>query len=374
MNRYADLTKYNGSSPLARGLHRRHPQIGRDPGIIPARAGFTAQGPPDCRRRRDHPRSRGVYRRRSLAARRRPGSSPLARGLRGAVPHVRATVGIIPARAGFTFRRRTRSRPRPDHPRSRGVYRSTTAPACRAPGSSPLARGLHDPADSGFVPVGIIPARAGFTSSTTTGTSSPGDHPRSRGVYATTTCTAALIPGSSPLARGLRPRQQLGGQRPGIIPARAGFTGPSHRCATRRRDHPRSRGVYSGRSARRRGPSDHPRSRGVYFTSSHTFLMPVGSSPLARGLPMVVDDNPSDPGIIPARAGFTVMPRSITAALKDHPRSRGVYLRAFVDDDGAWGSSPLARGLRRGAIVIGREDRIIPARAGFTSSASCRSS
>ena len=89
---------------------------------------------------------------------------------------------------------------------------------------------------------------------------------------------------------------------------------------------------------------------------------------------MVVDDNPSDPGIIPARAGFTVMPRSITAALKDHPRSRGVYLRAFVDDDGAWGSSPLARGLRRGAIVIGREDRIIPARAGFTSSASCRSS
>ena len=264
MNRYADLTKYNGSSPLARGLHRRHPQIGRDPGIIPARAGFTAQGPPDCRRRRDHPRSRGVYRRRSLAARRRPGSSPLARGLRGAVPHVRATVGIIPARAGFTFRRRTRSRPRPDHPRSRGVYRSTTAPACRAPGSSPLARGLHDPADSGFVPVGIIPARAGFTSSTTTGTSSPGDHPRSRGVYANN--AAALIQqiGSSPLARGLpgpltgapldvgiiparagfTPGGPLGGEGLRIIPARAGFTVRVVRVPLPRGDHPRSRGVY----------------------------------------------------------------------------------------------------------------------------------
>ena len=50
----------------------------------------------------------------------------------------------------------------------------------------------------------------------------------------------------------------------------------------------------------------------------------------------------------------------------DHPRSRGVYslsIRVFEDK---LGSSPLARGLhaRRAALV--RENRIIPARAGFT--------
>ena len=50
----------------------------------------------------DHPRSRGVYLRGLYQYKGKSGSSPLARGL----PHLfhvkLASIGIIPARAGFT--------------------------------------------------------------------------------------------------------------------------------------------------------------------------------------------------------------------------------------------------------------------------------
>ena len=179
-----------GSSPLARGLragpgrhavavpdHPRsrgvygHGAAWLEPaaGIIPARAGFTA----DCRstscRPPDHPRSRGVYPP-SLTAWTDPkGSSPLARGL----PRVRvaAALGgrIIPARAGFTSHPGKHVRRYSDHPRSRGVYTVENAGEFATSGSSPLARGLL--ADRGYrrLDSGIIPARAGFTSSTRTG-------------------------------------------------------------------------------------------------------------------------------------------------------------------------------------------------------------
>ena len=50
------------------------------------------------------------------------------------------------------------------------------------------------------------------------------DHPRSRGVYRPSSSSSEMIPGSSPLARGLLapPRRCLCHRR--IIPARAGFT------------------------------------------------------------------------------------------------------------------------------------------------------
>ena len=50
-----------------------------------------------------------------------------------------------------------------------------------------------------------------------------------------------------------------------------------------------------------------------------------GSSPLARGLPVVVDR--AGPGfrIIPARAGLTPPPPHHSLLIGDHPRSRGFY-------------------------------------------------
>ena len=72
-------------------------------------------------------------------------------------------------------------------------------------GSSPLARGLPAPRHGGAAQVGIIPARAGFTSIEVT--------------------LDRQISGSSPLARGLQFSKRLASASRGIIPARAGFTG-----------------------------------------------------------------------------------------------------------------------------------------------------
>ena len=51
------------------------------------------------------------------------GSSPLARGLLDMHGVLKAGDRIIPARAGFTWRRKEHIGNMEDHPRSRGVYR-----------------------------------------------------------------------------------------------------------------------------------------------------------------------------------------------------------------------------------------------------------
>ena len=94
--------------------------------------------------------------------------------------------------------------------------------------------------------------------------------------------------------------------------------------------------------------------------------MGAGSSPLARGLLVESVAPPCEPGIIPARAGFTDAMTGITNFPTDHPRSRGVYGVLFVGLFIGLGSSPLARGLRTTSVVPVGESRIIPARAGFT--------
>ena len=71
--------------------------------IIPARAGFTEPEEERKHENTDHPRSRGVYSSSSSAHREAVGSSPLARGLRPQTKIVKVTHGIIPARAGFTY-------------------------------------------------------------------------------------------------------------------------------------------------------------------------------------------------------------------------------------------------------------------------------
>ena len=253
-----------GSSPLARGLHVAGDPPGGEFGIIPARAGFT--------RHRLRPRRQGA------------GSSPLARGLRPHLPVEHQRERIIPARAGFTVGGRFALVCRGDHPRSRGVYAEAEASESSASGSSPLARGLLIGALRAALAGGIIPARAGFTLRRGRLTRPRPDHPRSRGVYHTCfrarACTAdhprsrgVYAParvvgmpraGSSPLARGLLESLPEQTRKEGIIPARAGFT----MCG----------------SAATAPPPDHPRSRGVYPPNRGEDKWTAGSSPLARGL------------------------------------------------------------------------------------------
>ena len=213
-----------------------------------------------------------------------------------------------------------------DHPRSRGVYRSGEVFARVERGSSPLARGLRGDARGKSALKRIIPARAGFTLPARGGGGAAPDHPRSRGVYSVTCQSAGPSVGSSPLARGLRITATAVLASVRIIPARAGFTRTWRERWRRSADHPRSRGVYHGRS--------------------ELMMSRTGSSPLARGLPGPQGRHPAHGGIIPARAGFTNI-----------PEGRG---------SGILGSSPLARGLPPGRQGRSQRRGIIPARAGFT--------
>ena len=222
----------------------RNARVPRIRGIIPARAGFTLSSAGETSGARDHPRSRGVYTPRNRASRARAGSSPLARGLRVSRRLVRVLVGIIPARAGFTLGGGAFPLPCGDHPRSRGVYPRPHCTAPAAPGSSPLARGLRASKCPCRRRTRIIPARAGFTRDSTVASGTPRDHPRSRGVYCVIGAGVASVAGSSPFARGLQHVSRERARRSGIIPARAGFTSSQSSRGKRVGDHPRSRGVY----------------------------------------------------------------------------------------------------------------------------------
>ena len=341
---YGAITR--GSSPLARGLHPHGDLRAVGVWIIPARAGFTFCVLRLFRVYGDHPRSRGVYRSETPPRALKKGSSPLARGLRLRPGRPGLAGGIIPARAGFTVRRSAPAGEVGDHPRSRGVYASDgwTWPCTR--GSSPLARGLLPPVRPGRAGRRIIPARAGFTLTRTRRDPWSRDHPRSRGVYPSRAGTLNAGSGSSPLARGLLTKfwEQVRWYR--IIPARAGFT----------------------RGLERRGPRDpdHPRSRGVYPVSVFRASTIRGSSPLARGLHHAVAADHARARIIPARAGFTDGPRSRGRRFEDHPRSRGVYKPVILIRCAFRGSSPLARGLHQARPDHPYGAGIIPARAGFT--------
>ena len=218
---------------------------GRPPhGIIPARAGFTGDPPGAHPALPDHPRSRGVYDGCDYGPTEHDGSSPLARGLPLSDEERMALSGIIPARAGFTPREDPRCGSRWDHPRSRGVYLPTPPPRRPPCGSSPLARGLREARERIASLLGIIPARAGFTSTHVITGADCADHPRSRGVYSAASAPMRRPPGSSPLARGLLV-PGMGVEWPRrIIPARAGFTALTRSPRGLSTDHPRSRGVY----------------------------------------------------------------------------------------------------------------------------------
>ena len=161
----------------------------------------------------------------------------------------------------------------------------------------------------------IIPARAGFTGVGGVGGFGVGDHPRACGVYSCSASFRLTMSGSSPRVRGLPVYTSSHARAAGIIPARAGFTICRFRGRHIRRDHPRACGVYAQKLSNectRAGSS--PRVRGLH---SHICLLLVGG------------------GIIPARAGFTIIDHYYMREIGDHPRACGVYPSGC----GPWGST-----------------------------------
>ena len=277
-----------GSSPLARGAHGRGGAQVRQDRLIPARAGSTTPSSTHARRRRAHPRSRGEHTSRSNVTVATAGSSPLARGARPDELLLGRGEGLIPARAGSTPARLRKQLVTRAHPRSRGEHTGRHFKRLVEVGSSPLARGALQRMVTLRCRAGLIPARAGSTS----------------------TATATLLGdvGSSPLARGARTRQARPTATPGLIPARAGSTA-------------RTTTTCPSWTA-------HPRSRGEHIASTSGLEPDAGSSPLARGALGEVEGDPRLVRLIPARAGSTMILAFSQVRASAHPRSRGEHLRA----------------------------------------------
>ena len=110
----------------------------------------------------------------------------------------------------------------------------------------------------------------------------------------------------------------------------------------------------------------HPRSRGEHTRIVTLHALATGSSPLARGTLVDVVIRCAQAGLIPARAGNTLTPPSCSSPKRAHPRSRGEH-DSYGDKviKGA-GSSPLARGTRGGVMRWRDTVGLIPARAGNT--------
>ena len=233
-----------GSSPLARGPLPAPAARMTLRGLIPARAGTTAWMRGTHRVRRAHPRSRGDHPIRSRGRCRGRGSSPLARGP-PCVPHgCPSCFGLIPARAGTTWRYPRSKVDGGAHPRSRGDHQFNLEAGCTERGSSPLARGPRRFRRLRITTTGLIPARAGTTARYSPKFIRYGAHPRSRGDHFTAEENGGEFPGSSPLARGPQISKTVVSMVIGLIPARAGTTDFTSDTGARAGAHPRSRGDH----------------------------------------------------------------------------------------------------------------------------------
>ena len=138
------------------------------------------------------------------------------------LPHY---VGIIPAHAGLTISSSHQVLSVRDHPRACGAHMGTSLFSLAAEGSSPRMRGSRLERNQCHLVAGIIPAHAGLTF---------------HYVYYQYTCV-----GSSPRMRGSRILYSCYQCILRIIPAHAGLTHGVQMIGVGVRDHPRACGAHS---------------------------------------------------------------------------------------------------------------------------------
>ena len=293
-----------GSSPRMRGAP---PLVGCEDeagGIIPAYAGSTLTGCDTPCELGDHPRVCGEHPALGWIASAAGGSSPRMRGAHHHPQRLRGRGGIIPAYAGSTSRCRARRLRCRDHPRVCGEHISTSGPPQPWPGSSPRMRGapaatgLYGPRD------GIIPAYAGSTILQCSYMHVHKDHPRVCGEHSSGGAGCPVLLGSSPRMRGAQNYDRPSDDQLGIIPAYAGSTRSTTTAPTWRWNHPRVCGehqpelakmspdfgiipAYAGSTSSRMSSSlvfeDHPRVCGEHPATTGATTRRTGSSPRMRG-------------------------------------------------------------------------------------------
>ena len=178
-----------------------------------------------------------------------PGSFPRVRGkhlLRAAADGVD---GLIPARAGKTSSRQAAALKKRAHPRACGENEVAGLVHGGVPGSSPRVRGKRRSCHQAHRGRGLIPACAGKTSSASLPTCGRRAHPRVCGENAMPCHWVPFAKGSSPRVRGKQASAVLDRTWSRLIPACAGKTARIRRLEAARRAHPRVCGENGRRSA-----------------------------------------------------------------------------------------------------------------------------
>ncbi len=192
----------SGLSPLARGTPACRGTAFPGTRFIPAGAGNTACGLGNSGPYTVYPRWRGEHIEYKLHVRFTDGLSPLARGtLRRKVRNQRRK-RFIPAGAGNTLRLPRREPQRPVYPRWRGEHPRTLLYVDHARGLSPLARGTRSIERLRLAVQRFIPAGAGNTRCRETRSASSSVYPRWRGEHFKKHKLSTDRRGLSPLARG----------------------------------------------------------------------------------------------------------------------------------------------------------------------------
>ena len=268
------------------------------------------------------------------------------RGKLGAGSHPVLVLGLIPARAGKTGPRAPRHSPRPAHPRACGENGDGHGGPGVARGSSPRVRGK--PKGSSPLAWGkrLIPARAGKTWGSSDLVYTTKAHPRACGENFGFDSRCPFDAGSSPRVRGKLKSEAEITTKVRLIPARAGKTAfVAWRCDVRQA---------------------HPRACGENRLSLVRAPPLSGSSPRVRGKLGAGAPGCGGAGLIPARAGKTVVPFLGLVSSAAHPRACGENGTCVKPPGRMSGSSPRVRGkLSTSQATISREG-LIPARAGKT--------
>ena len=314
--------------------------------LIPARAGKTA--PPNASRNPPgaHPRACGENLTKRPLFHPEAGSSPRVRGKRDDGEAVQVDVRLIPARAGKTYLWRSTNEHGRAHPRACGENIPRPPQSIRSRGSSPRVRGKPREEAATIDMGGLIPARAGKTPLLHLRMLALWAHPRACGENEAGDEKGAVFEGSSPRVRGKQRNRPHQGRTGGLIPACAGKT------HTRAQLGP--------------PPPAHPRVCGENCTQPSPPWPLMGSSPRVRGKQEGAGGEPCRVGLIPACAGKTGSPASLTSGGRAHPRVCGENEGALRSVLARWGSSPRVRGKLTPITIVAIPTRLIPACAGKT--------
>ena len=320
-----------------------------------------------------------------------------------ACPHFR----FIPARGGNTSNTNRADSHKTVHPRVCGEHHALSDAELLSVGSSPRVRGTRPQPQSIDWTDRFIPACAGNTTIGDIQQSRFSVHPRVCGEHIITRTDEPAIYGSSPRVRGTPGEGRVRVQIDRFIPACAGNTSSRTSRPHRPPVHPRVCGEHPlsasgpdpqrGSSPRVRGtqgrrilvlpvkrfipacagntrppstvshlPSVHPRVCGEHVVAHRCVPAQDGSSPRVRGTPLVEVKSNGGRRFIPACAGNTKTTTATPTPTAVHPRVCGEHSEGLLRGVQTSGSSPRVRGTRGRIDIDKTKYRFIPACAGNT--------